>query len=100
MFTCDGAVKQIDKFRSIDNSVLLVQYQAGATGLNLQFCNKVIYFSPTLSSNLYEQSKARTWRIGQENKCTYWLLKCGIDNDIYHALNSKNNYTLKLFGKK
>ncbi len=97
VFTCDGAVKQIDKFKSIDNSVLLVQYQAGATGLNLQFCNKVIYFSPTLSSNLYEQSKARTWRIGQENKCTYWKLKCGVEYDIYNALNSKNDYTLKLF---
>ena len=97
VFTCDGAVKQIDKFKSIDNSVLLVQYQAGATGLNLQFCNKAIYFSPTLSSNLYEQSKARTWRIGQENKCTYWKLICGIESDIYHALNSKNDYTLKLF---
>ncbi len=97
VFVCDGSIKEIEEFTCVDNSILLVQYQAGATGLNLQFCNKVIYFSPTLSSNLYEQSKARTWRIGQENKCTYWLLKCGIENNIYNALDSKNDYTLKLF---
>lgn len=97
VFVCDGSIKEIEEFKCVDNSILLVQYQAGATGLNLQFCNKVIYFSPTLSSNLYEQSKARTWRIGQENKCTYWLLKCGIENNIYKSLDSKNDYTLKLF---
>lgn len=97
VFTCDGSVKEIDKFKSIDKSVLLVQYQAGATGLNLQFCNKVIYFSPTLSSNLYEQSKARTWRIGQNNKCTYWLLTCGVERDIMYSLDKKQDYTLKLF---
>lgn len=97
VFTCDGSVKEIDKFKSIDNSVLLVQYQAGATGLNLQFCNKVIYFSPTLSSNLYEQSKARTWRIGQNNKCTYWLLTCGVERDIMYSLDTQQDYTLKLF---
>lgn len=97
VFTCDGSIKEIDKFKSIDNSVLLVQYQAGATGLNLQFCNKVIYFSPTLSSNLYEQSKARTWRIGQQSKCTYWLLTCGVENAIMYSLDKKQDYTLKLF---
>ncbi len=97
VFICDGSIKEIEEFKCVDDSILLVQYQAGATGLNLQFCNKVIYFSPTLSSNLYEQSKARTWRIGQENKCTYWLLKCGVENNIYNALDSKNDYTLKLF---
>lgn len=97
VFTCDGSVKEIDKFKSIDNSILLVQYQAGATGLNLQFCNKVIYFSPTLSSNLYEQSKARTWRIGQQSKCTYWLLTCGVENAIMYSLDKKQDYTLKLF---
>lgn len=97
VFTCDGSVKEIDKFKSIDNSILLVQYQAGATGLNLQFCNKVIYFTPTLSSNLYEQSKARTWRIGQQSKCTYWLLTCGVENAIMYSLDKKQDYTLKLF---
>lgn len=96
-FTCNGNVKQVDEFKKCDTSVLLVQYQAGATGLNLQFCNKVIYFTPPLSSNLWEQSKARTWRVGQTAKCTYWVLQSGVECDILKSLNQKQDYTLKLF---
>lgn len=96
-FTCNGNVKQVDEFKKCDKSVLLVQYQAGATGLNLQFCNKVIYFTPPLSSNLWEQSKARTWRVGQTAKCTYWVLQSGVECDILKSLNQKQDYTLKLF---
>lgn len=96
-FTCNGNVKQVDGFKKCDKSVLLVQYQAGATGLNLQFCNKVVYFTPPLSSNLWEQSKARTWRVGQNAKCTYWILQSGIECDILKSLNTKQDYTLKLF---
>lgn len=96
-FTCNGNVKQVDEFKKCDKSVLLVQYQAGATGLNLQFCNKVVYFTPPLSSNLWEQSKARTWRVGQNQKCTYWILQSGIECDILKSLNQKQDYTLKLF---
>lgn len=96
-FTCNGNVKQVDEFKKCDKSVLLVQYQAGATGLNLQFCNKVIYFTPPMSSNLFEQSKARIWRCGQSKKSSYWLLVSGIENQIYQALNEKQDYNLKLF---
>lgn len=96
-FTCNGDVKQVDEFKKYDKSVLLVQYQAGATGLNLQFCNKIIYFSPPLSSNLFEQSKARIWRCGQTKKSSYWLLTSGVEADIYKSLENKHDYSLKLF---
>lgn len=97
-FVCNGAIKQVTEFRDfVGQSVLLVQYQAGATGLNLQFCNKIIYFSLPLSSNLFEQSKARTWRNGQKHKCTYWLLTSGVECDILKSLNNKQDYNIKLF---
>lgn len=96
-FTCNGNIKRVEEFKKHDKSVLLVQYTAGATGLNLQYCNKVVYFTPPLSSNLFEQSKARTWRVGQENKCTYWLLQSGIEYDILNSLNKKCDYNIKLF---
>lgn len=97
-FVVNGTIKQVDEFRQfVGQSILFVQYQAGATGLNLQFCNKTIYFSPPLSSNLFEQSKARTWRNGQEHKCTYWLLTSGIECDIIKVLNNKQDYNIKLF---
>ena len=97
VFTCNGNIKQVDAFKKHDKSVLLVQYQAGATGLNLQFCNKIVYFSPPLSSNLFEQSKARIWRCGQTKRSSYWCLISGIEADIYKTLNKKQDYNLKLF---
>ena len=66
-------------------------------GLNLQKANKVIYFSPTLSSELFEQSKKRIHRIGQEQPCFYYQLVCGIEQRIYATLAMRKDYTDKLF---
>jgi SNF2 family DNA or RNA helicase len=55
-----------------NNTVTLIQYQAGSMGLNLQKANKIVYFTPTLSSELFEQSKKRIHRIGQDQTCFYY----------------------------
>lgn len=94
---CNGSVKDLDNFEKYENSVILVQYQAGAYGLNLQKANKIIYFTPPLSSDLFEQSKKRIHRIGQEQPCFYYLLKSGIDYKIYDTLAMRKDYTEELF---
>ena len=68
-------------------------------GINLQKANKVIYFSPTDRTDLFEQSKKRIHRIGQNQHCMYYKLiaRKSIEEDIYKALDSKNNYTMELF---
>lgn len=58
-----GDMKDLTHYETKDNSITLVQYQAGATGVNLQKANKVIYYSLPLSSELFEQSKKRIHRI-------------------------------------
>lgn len=58
-----GNMKDLSNYEKYDNSVTLVQYQAGATGINLQKANKIIYYSLPLSSELFEQSKKRIHRI-------------------------------------
>ena len=92
-----GDVKILDAYESYDNSITMVQYQAGAMGLNLQKANKIIYFTPPLSSELFEQSKKRIHRIGQEQACFYYQLTCGIENRIYDTLSMRKDYTDKLF---
>lgn len=60
-----------------ENAILFVQFQAGAYGLNLQAANKVIYYSLPLgigSCDLWEQSKKRIHRIGQDKTCFYYYL--------------------------
>ena len=67
----NGQVKDLKAYENNDNSVTLIQYQAGAMGLNLQKANRIIYFSLPERSELFEQSKARICRIGQEKQCYY-----------------------------
>ena len=93
----NGQTKDLSAYENSYNSVTFVQYQAGAMGLNLQKANKIIYFTPTLSSELFEQSKKRIHRIGQEQPCFYYQLTSGIESRIYDTLSMRKDYTDKLF---
>lgn len=97
----NGETKDLGAYETHENSVTLVQYQAGAMGLNLQLSNKVIYFTPPERSDLFEQSKKRIHRIGQNRPCFYYLLICKntIERDIYKALEQRRDYTDELFRK-
>lgn len=98
----NGSVKDLKAYDKYNNTVVLVQYQAGAMGLNLQKYNKIVYFTPPLSSELYEQSKKRIHRIGQTETCFYYQLICAgsIEPDIYATLEMRRNYTDELFKQK
>ncbi|KEI92264.1 helicase SNF2 [Clostridium botulinum B2 275] len=95
----NGQTKDLENYKSKDNTVVLVQYQAGAMGLNLQKSNKIIYYSLPLASELFEQSKKRTHRIGQTRTCMYWYLitKNSIEGQIFETLKERRDYTNKLF---
>ena len=95
----NGEIKQLDHYEKYNNSVTFIQYQAGAMGLNLQKANKIIYFTPPFSSELFEQSKKRIHRIGQEKPCFYYYLTCknSIEEKIYATLAMRKDYTDKLF---
>ena len=97
----NGKAKVLNAYEAFHNSVTLIQYQAGAMGLNLQKANKIVYFTPPLSSELYEQSKKRVHRIGQERPCFYYRLICknSIEGRIYDTLEMRQDFTEKLFMK-
>lgn len=95
----NGNTKDVSEYEKSENSVTLIQYQAGAMGLNLQKANKIVYFTPPLSSELFEQSKKRIHRIGQEKPCFYYYMVCrnSIEEKIYRTLALRRNYTERLF---
>ena len=95
----NGHVKDLRAYDTTDNAVVFAQYQAGAMGLNLQRYNKIIYYTPTLSSELYEQSKKRIHRINQTQTCFYYNLICGgsIEEHIYYVLSERKDFTDELF---
>ena len=95
----NGKTKDLKNYESKENSITLVQYQAGAMGLNLQKSNKIIYYSLPLASELFEQSKKRTHRIGQTRTCFYYYLitKNSLEEEILNTLKLRKDYTDQLF---
>lgn len=96
---CNGSAKDLLAYEEKNDSVTFIQYQAGAMGLNLQKANKIVYFTPPLSSELFEQSKKRIHRIGQNKTCFYYYLTCknSIEEKIYRTLKMRKDYTEALF---
>lgn len=97
----NGVAKDLRAYEEVDGSVTIIQYQAGAMGLNLQKANKIVYFTPPLSSEFFEQSKKRIHRIGQKRPCFYYMLVCknSVEEKIYAALEKRKDYTEALFEK-
>lgn len=95
----NGEIKNLTAYENDADSVTFIQYQAGAMGLNLQKANKIIYFTPPLSSELFEQSKKRIHRINQNRNCYYYYLTCknSIEERIYNTLAMRRDYTEALF---
>lgn len=95
----NGECKDLHAYEHFDDSISLIQYQAGAMGLNLQKANMVIYFSLPERSELFEQSKKRIHRIGQNHPCFYYVMmaKGTIDEAIYKALKQRKDFTDELF---
>lgn len=95
----NGKQKDLLPYEHCEESVTFIQYQAGAMGLNLQLANKIVYFTPPLSSELFEQSKKRIHRIGQTKPCFYYYLTCrnSVEEKIYRTLEMRKDYTEALF---
>lgn len=95
----NGQTKDLTEYENSENSVTLIQYQAGSMGLNLQKANKIVYFTLPLASELFEQSKKRIHRIGQERTCFYYYLMCrnSIEEKIFKTLKMRRDYTERLF---
>ena len=99
----NGSIKDLTAYEEESNSVTLVQYQSGAMGLNLQKANKIVYFSLTEESELFEQSKKRIHRIGQNRPCFYYLLICKNsieDQEVLPMLNIRKELTDNLFEER
>lgn len=98
----NGRRKDLQAYHLYDDSITFIQYQAGAMGGNFQKANKVIYFTLPLgkgSCDLWEQSKKRVHRIGQNNTCFYYylLVKGSVEEKNFAALQEGKELTDELF---
>ena len=97
----NGSTKDLRAYEEHSDSITLIQYQAGAHGLNLQKARRIIYYTLPESSELFEQSRKRIHRIGQDQTCFYYIPVCkgSIEEKILQALKMRRDYNDKLFEK-
>ena len=78
---------------------ILCQYQTASAGIDLFASDTMIFYEPTLRSQILEQARDRIHRSGQKNKCSYihLLTKGTIEIDIYRALSGYSDFSEKLF---
>jgi SNF2 family DNA or RNA helicase len=95
----NGKVKDLAAYENDEDSITLIQYQAGAMGLNLQKANKMVFFTLTDKSELFEQAKKRIHRIGQAKTCFYYLMLCKntVEGAMLDTLNQRRDFTDELF---
>ena len=60
--------KKTQLIHSKEHEALIIQINAGGTGLNLQHYNNVIFTAPQWNPTLEQQAVARVYRIGQINE--------------------------------
>jgi len=75
-----------------DKQVLFLQY-GQSEGLNLQYCNQMIFYSYDYSFLNYEQMTGRIYRNGQKNNVVYTILisKGTIEEKIWNAIKNKKS---------
>lgn len=100
----NGSGRSMYAYECVENSVTFIQYQAGAMGRNFQKANKIIYYTLPLgkgSCDLWEQSKKRIHRIGQDKSCFYYylLVKGSFEEKNLAALRKGKELTDELFEK-
>ena len=83
--------------------VLLIQLQAGGVGLNIQYCDRVIFVSPWWTSAMIEQAVARAVRMGQTEIVQVYHLHLEIEHEnsinIDQLINAKAEEKKKLLEK-
>lgn len=95
-FVIDGRTKKrqevFDEFKQ-SSKPLLMTYGTGAFGLNLQFCNEIVFSSLMFDFGKIEQARYRIKRIGQERpiKYTYFLVDVGVTKFILDNLWRKES---------
>lgn len=91
-FELSGRVNQLEEWKKC-GGVLAVQIQAGAEGVDMTLANHAIYYSLPHSLALYNQSRARLYRPGQQRPVHFIhiLARGTIDEGMYRALQKKED---------
>lgn len=105
VYRVDGAVKSLPDeatAKTLKNAVIAVNYQSGGAGLNLQYANVIVFYSPTYSYADYVQARGRISRRGQTKDCKFYHLRAdkSIEHDIYECLKDKADFSIRMWNNQ
>jgi len=92
-FELSGREHRVDDWRASEGGVVAVQIQAGAEGVDMTCASHAVYFSLPHSLALYDQSRARLYRPGQERPVSFMHLVAEgtVDEAMYASLMRKRD---------
>ncbi|EOS7984780.1 SNF2-related protein [Enterococcus hirae] len=95
----DSHLPSKSSWSELKNSVTFVQYMAGSAGIELQYANIVIFYTPTYSYQDYSQALGRAYRNGQTKKVTVYrfITQRTIEQAVYEALENKQDFSEELY---
>ena len=82
---------ELDNFRKEKTQYLIINPQCGAAGLDLSFCDEVVFYNSSYSYTQRMQAEDRCYRLGQDMTVVYCDLKSNakIDQRIFQSLERK-----------
>ena len=97
-----GTIKDIKNFEENENGVILVNYASGGTGINwLSKACVAIFYSPPESYLMFEQSRKRLDRIGQDHKPLFYKLRTlkTVEKVIYETIEKGEDFDDRKFNE-
>ena len=93
VFEISGDMNELVEWQGKEGAILVVQIQAGAEGIDMTKAHHAVYYSLPHSLALYNQSKARLYRPGQQNQVSFIHLVAEetVDEAMYRSLEQKKN---------
>lgn len=89
----DNSIEQINQNKNIP---ILIQYQAGAEGIQFPNSNTTIFYENQYSHNLLQQAKGRNLRKNQTHSTInhhYLITQISLDIQTYNTLKNQQNVT-------
>lgn len=92
-FELSGSTNTLNEWKQHKGAVIGVQIQAGSEGVDMTASNHAVYFSVPHSLAMYNQSKARLYRPGQEKPVSFMHLVAEktIDESLFKSLLRKED---------
>jgi SNF2 family DNA or RNA helicase len=93
-----GRMSDLEAWQQGETDVLVVQVQAGGTGIDLTRAAKAVYYSLGYSLGDYVQSRARIRRPESTRPIVYYHLiaEGTVDEDIYDALSKREDVVARV----